>query len=143
MVNATRAAAVQMGFPLQPWQDHAADKLLRYSKGRPAYPDVLLTVPRQQGKTILVKAIIQAWANLHPNSNMVFIAQNLMDGRDRVIELGDSLLAADVDVRMRLAMNRTAIEWPNGSSVGGCTVRESDSRCVVGSGDRGRSVGVA
>ena len=117
LVEAIEAHAAELGTPLLDWQRLAVNRLARFRYGVPAYPDVLISVSRQQGKTILAKAWLAAWADEYPGSNMVYIAQTLMDARDRVIELGDALIAAGVPVKLRLNISKTAIEWPNGSTV--------------------------
>jgi phage terminase large subunit-like protein len=49
--------SAQLGVPLMPWQQLVADVGWELAEdGRPAYREVVLTIPRQNGKTTLVMA---------------------------------------------------------------------------------------
>ena len=51
--------AQALGTPLMPWQQHVADVALEIDPetGRLAYRELVLTVPRQSGKTTLILAL--------------------------------------------------------------------------------------
>lgn len=120
LVRAVRAAAEELGSPLLDWQDRALDVIARYSKGRPAYPDALLSVSRQQGKTSFAKAYITGWADEFPESVMVLIAQTGGDARRRLVELGNALERSERwagKVVVRRGVGNESIRWPNGSEL--------------------------
>lgn len=79
--------AEALGTPLMPWQRHVADVALEFDPltGRLVHRRVLLTVPRQSGKTTLLLALFmwRAVALGGPQS-MVFTAQNALDARMRL-----------------------------------------------------------
>lgn len=120
LVKAIHEAAVELGSPLLPWQSRVVDTIARFSRGRPAYPDALVTVPRQQGKTILAKAYITGWAEAFPGSLMVLIAQTGLDARRRLNELANALELSDRyagNVRVRRGVGNESIRWSNGSEL--------------------------
>lgn len=79
--------AEQLGTPLMPWQRHVGDVALEVdpSTGLLAYRRVVLTVPRQSGKTTLLLALFlhRALAMGSPQV-MAFTAQNGLDARMRL-----------------------------------------------------------
>lgn len=79
--------AAALGTPLMPWQQHVADVALEVdpATGRLAYRRVVLTVPRQSGKSTLMLALFM-WRGigLGPGQVMAFTAQNGLDARMRL-----------------------------------------------------------
>lgn len=79
--------ARHLGTPLMPWQQHVADVALEVepTTGRLAYRRVILTVPRQSGKTTLLLALF-VWRALVMGSpqGMAFTAQNGLAARMRL-----------------------------------------------------------
>lgn len=77
-----------LGTPLMPWQQRAADVILELdpATGRYAYPTVVITVPRQAGKTTLVMALALHRALTDPGSKTWFTAQTGMAARTRFLQ---------------------------------------------------------
>jgi len=85
----TMAALVaqQMGHPLMPWQQHVVDVALEMEDGRPAYREVIVTVPRQNGKTILMLAVmLQRALGWSEPQRILYSAQTGNDARKKLVE---------------------------------------------------------
>ena len=120
LIQAIHLAAERLGSPLLQWQAMTVDRLARYSGGTPSFPDGLVSVSRQAGKTTLAKAWITGWAELFPGSNMVLIAQTGGDARKRLTELGHALEHSDYysgQCVIRRGVGNESIRWPNGSEL--------------------------
>lgn len=83
--------AVKLGQPFMPWQRYVADvggEIDPYT-GLPAYREVVVTIPRQSGKTILFltwqinRCVSRRWR--HPQRS-AFTAQTGKDARDKWID---------------------------------------------------------
>src|SRR5574342_799707 len=85
------AVAEKLGLPFMPWQRYVADVGCEVDPGTglPAYREVVVTVPRQSGKTTLYlswqvnRCVSRRWA--HPQ-RCAFTAQTGKDARDKWID---------------------------------------------------------
>lgn len=116
--------AEELGTPLMPWQRYVADVALEVDTetGNLAYRDVVLTVPRQSGKTTLLLAIMvqralatQAFGG---PQTIDYTAQNRLYARkkwedEHVVTVMNSAFAELCRIRKSAAME--AILWENGS----------------------------
>lgn len=102
-----------------PWQRHVVDIALEYdrSTGRLAYRDVIVTVPRQAGKTTLMMAIM-VWRAFHQEgARIVYTAQDGQAARkkwrdDQVPMLERSSIEG---YTVRFSNGDESIRWKNGS----------------------------
>src|ERR1035437_2593601 len=91
------AVAEMLGIPLMPWQQLVADVGLELLPGTliPAYREVIVTVPRQSGKTSLVLAIeVQralGWPELQP---IVYLGQDGSEARRKLPDDQEPQLSA-------------------------------------------------
>ena len=119
------AIAKELGQPLMPWQQEVANVGLEIGDdGRPAYREVIVTVPRQSGKTILSlgwqlqRAL--GWRD-HGPQRIVYSAQTGNDARKKLVEDHCPLLEprrAKLGIRRILrGMGNEAIEFRNGSRI--------------------------
>ncbi|MFC8387057.1 terminase [Nocardia sp. NPDC057272] len=78
-----------LGRPLMPWQRRAVDVATEIDPdtGRFAYPLVIISVPRQSGKTALTLATAFHRGLLLPNGRVWFTAQTGMHARDSFLEM--------------------------------------------------------
>ena len=75
--------AAAMGKPLMPWQQYAADVGLEVdADGRFVYQQVIVTVPRQSGKTTLFGAVMVHRAAIVPRARVWFTQQSQKDAVD-------------------------------------------------------------
>ena len=113
--------AERLGTPLLGWQRDVVDVLARFEKGIPAYPDALISVNRQQGKSILAKVWVTAWAEEFPGSVIGYMAQTGSDARKRLAELVQTMHDAEgydtSGMNFRKGIGSELIEWPNGSTL--------------------------
>jgi phage terminase large subunit-like protein len=114
--------AAELGFRLLPWQRQVLAVGLEQWRGRPAYRDILISVPRQSGKSSLALALI-VWRLLSaPGMNILYAGQTRSAAREKLLyswwprlassplaerfELfrgfGAEMLAADNGSRLRL-----------------------------------------
>jgi phage terminase large subunit-like protein len=77
--------AGQLGLKLLPWQRLVLQTALERSGRRPAYRDVLVSVPRQSGKSSLALALI-VWRLLsEPDQLVLYSAQNRVAARRKLL----------------------------------------------------------
>jgi phage terminase large subunit-like protein len=77
--------AEQLGLTLLPWQVRVLKTALEQTGGRPAYRDVLVSVPRQSGKSLLALSLI-LWKLLEaPDQRVLYAAQSRLAGRDKLL----------------------------------------------------------
>lgn len=110
---------------LMPWQQLVADVGMELdASGRPAYREVIVTVPRQSGKTTLVlswevdRCLNPAWG---PLQRVAYTAQTGFDARKKLIDdqvpiLTRSKLNGTVD-QVHRANGREAVTFSNGSRI--------------------------
>ena len=112
------AVAAEMGIEWQPWQDLVLDAgCLMNEDGSPTYDTVVVTVPRQSGKTWLVRGVQVGWANHWEDQNSFYTAQTRLDAKERVLETGTALLRAGYDIKFRQGIGTELIQFPNGSKI--------------------------
>ena len=103
---AVRLIAALLGRPLMPWQCQVARVATeRTADGtRWRYPVIVVTVPRQSGKTTLLRALYTTRAMLRPDTAAWMTAQTGKDAaerwRDTVRDLSRSILAPHVDTKL-------------------------------------------
>lgn len=104
-----------------PWQRRVVDVALEIREdGLPAYRRVVLTVPRQSGKTTLLLALFVHRAIGWPKSpqNMTYAAQNGVDARKKFVDDQMPILKFSPFkglYKPRLTSGHEAILWSNGS----------------------------
>lgn len=117
----TRVALLSevLGAPFLPWQRHVADvagELL--PSGAYRHPVVVVSVPRQSGKTTLLRAVGVDRGIARPDCGVFYTAQTGKDARERwqdaVKEVKRSALASMAVIRSAAGSER--IVWPNGST---------------------------
>jgi hypothetical protein len=103
-----------------PWQRQVADVALEVDPhtGRLAYREVVVTTPRQQGKTRLELAVLVHRARTWPGSRMLYAAQDRIHARakwedDHLAALRRSPFAGEF--KPRFQRGDEAIRWHNGS----------------------------
>jgi len=75
-----------------PWQRLVLDVALEVDDGRPAFRDVVVTVPRQSGKTVLLLSLL-LWRMLsQPGAQLVFGAQSRLTARTVLFDRGWPLI---------------------------------------------------
>lgn len=87
--------AAAMGLPLMPWQRYVADVALEVDEnGVYRYPAVVLTVPRQSGKTSLLRPVIAHRLLTVKRGRAWLTAQLRQDARDTWAETADLIEAS-------------------------------------------------
>ncbi|MCF2526940.1 terminase large subunit domain-containing protein [Yinghuangia soli] len=118
--------ACLLGTPLMPWQQYVADvalELIPDPDGGPglvfAYPDVLITVPRQSGKTTLLRPVMLHRAIKLAYGSTWMTAQTRQDARDTWEQTVQRVLASKLRrlVKVRYTNGQEAIRFPNGSAL--------------------------
>jgi phage terminase large subunit-like protein len=122
------AAAKDIGLDLLPWQKLIVNAALEQSRGRPAYRDVVVSVPRQSGKSTLTLALIVWQMTQFPGSRVLYGAQTRVAARQKMLEtwwprLVGSPLAADV--KLFRGFGNETITHENGSVLGLLSAGES------------------
>lgn len=115
-----REIAKALGFTLMPWQEHVLDVALEVDEsGRLVYRRVLLTVPRQSGKTTLILVLFALRAlGFSTPQVMSYAAQTGVDARKKFVDEHVPLLNASPLsplFRVRMTNGHEAILWKNGS----------------------------
>lgn len=110
-----------MGTPLMPWQRQVAEVALERKPDHSwRYPVVVVTVPRQSGKTVLMGSVMVHRALTRPASSIFYTAQTGKDAAERWDDVRkkceQSALLRD-NLHIRKGAGRQAIEFPNGSTV--------------------------
>lgn len=112
-----------LGYELMPWQRQVVDVALEYepATGDLVYRQIVLTVPRQSGKTslILALAVHRALGGVLPGpQNVAYAAQNGVYARDKLLDDQVPILEASVFdplLRVRRTNGHEAVLWNNGS----------------------------
>lgn len=116
--------AAELGTPFMPWQQMVADVAGEYDErsGSPIYREVIVTVPRQSGKTTLqlVEVLDRSLMWGRP-CRTAYTAQTGLDARQKMVNdwmpmLRRSAFKATIDRELRGAAE-TAIEFRTGSRV--------------------------
>lgn len=112
--------ARQIGLDLLPWQRLVLNTALEQVRGRPAYRDVLVSVPRQSGKSTLMLALIVWRMTARPGSRILYGSQTRSAARAKLLEswwprLLASPLAAELSLFRQYGAE--AISHENGSTL--------------------------
>jgi hypothetical protein len=113
--------AALLGKPLMPWQRQVVDVALEVdpNTGRLAYREVIVTVPRQAGKSSLALAVaVHRALSFGVPQRIVFTAQTRSDARkmwedEHLPILAGSRFAPLYSVRRQIGQE--SIRWANGS----------------------------
>jgi hypothetical protein len=113
--------AQELGTPLMGWQRLVADVALEVDRdtGRLAYREIVLTVPRQSGKTALMLAVMVHRAlGFGGRQKIVYTAQSRLHARkkwedEHVLTLQRSKFRSSFNLRRQIGQE--AIRWNNGS----------------------------
>jgi Phage Terminase len=114
--------AAALGRPLLPWQQLVVDVALEHdAAGVPAYREIRLTVPRQQGKTTLIQAVaVDRCLAFDRPQRVVYTAQDRNHARDKWAEMVDELERSPLRrlFRVRRSNGSEAVNWRTGSVFG-------------------------
>jgi hypothetical protein len=112
--------AAALGKPLMPWQQHVADIATEIlPDGSYKYPLVLITVPRQSGKTTLVGPWQINRLMHNPGRKAFYTAQTGKDARARFADLVSLVQESPIEelFTMRYAAGSESMNLPNRSSL--------------------------
>jgi phage terminase large subunit-like protein len=112
--------AAAQGWSLMPWQRRVLGVALEYeANGVPAYRTVVVTVPRQNGKTTLLWSLMLWWALSRAHNVIIATAQTGIEAMDKwreyvnVVEHGPH---AQRIVAVRYSNGSEVLEWDTGTS---------------------------
>ncbi|NBX13222.1 MAG: hypothetical protein EBR06_05305 [Acidimicrobiia bacterium] len=111
-----------LALPLMPWQQSVVDVFGEQIEGRPAYRELVLTVPRQSGKTTLILAVMLHRALYYGRPQRIaYTAQTGHDARQKLLDdfvpiLERSPFASLVE-RVYRANGDEAVIFTNGSRI--------------------------
>jgi phage terminase large subunit-like protein len=112
--------ARQLGLSLLPWQRLVLSTALEQARGRPAYRDVLVSVPRQSGKSSLALSLM-VWRMLaEDDMRVLYSAQSRQAAREKMLSTWWPRLArSPLADRFRLfrGFGAETITCDNGSSL--------------------------
>lgn len=101
------------GHPPLPWQRPPMRLIAETGNGgTPRWPTVIVSVPRQSGKTTIAKAATTAKAELADDQRLFGTAQTRLDA---VAHLEELALSLGDSAKSRLGVGAERITWPNGS----------------------------
>lgn len=122
MGPAVAVVAKHLGTPLMPWQRQVADVAMELhpdDPGRWRYPLVIVTVPRQSGKTTLLRAVAVERAMAKNHARVFMTAQSGKDAhqrwKDTIERVESSVLGPHVTVNR--AAGAPTLTLPNRSQV--------------------------
>lgn len=111
-----------LGVPLMPWQRYVARVASEKHPDNPEryrYRTIVLTVPRQSGKTTLMRAILTQRALMNARRKAFYTAQTGKDAtarwKDLIAQIEDSFLGEYTDTRM--AQGSQSLTFDNGSYI--------------------------
>lgn len=108
---ACRAVAAILGTPLLPWQAWVARLATERSEADPAryrFPLFMLTVPRQAGKTTIIRVILLTRALLYPERRAFYTAQTGKDATERWADLCAAVTAPTSPLAPFASLRRAA-----------------------------------
>ena len=117
------AVATYLGTPLMPWQRRVANVVMELNPRDPGawrYQQVVISVPRQAGKTALLRAIMADRFMNYARHEVLMTAQTGKDARKRWKQLTEALRAEKKpDIfKTRLSQGSEAVTFiPNGSKI--------------------------
>lgn len=112
------AVAKRIGLSLLPWQRQVLSVALEQARGRPAYRDVLVSVPRQSGKSTLLLAMVAWQMTERPESTILYGAQTRIAARQKMLSGWWPKLARSPlgdDLKLFRGFGNETIEHANGS----------------------------
>lgn len=114
--------AEKLGQPFMPWQRYVADVACELEKGLPAYREVIVTVPRQSGKTSLFLSWqVDRCLSWGRPQRSAFTAQTGKDARDKWLdELFPLIRSSQLSPLVRQineGMGNESIKWKTGSLI--------------------------
>lgn len=112
------AIAQALGRPLMPWQRYVADVATeRNPDGTYAYPVVVVSVPRQSGKTLLLSAMLTERCIMEDGHAAFYTAQTGKDARARWQDLVKLITASPLRriCRVKRSQGSERLEFSNGS----------------------------
>lgn len=116
--------ARSLGTPLMPWQRLFVRVATEYTLSPLGlrlyrYPTVILTVPRQSGKTTVVRALLTTRALLKAGRKAFITAQSGKDARERFFELVEQIMTGPFAsvASVRAAADSTRLTLANGSRI--------------------------
>lgn len=109
-----------LGTPLLPWQRMVADVATELTEDGSGYryPVVVVSVPRQSGKTTLVRAVGTDRGISRPDCGCFYTAQTGKDARERWQDAVKLIKASPLAplATVRTAAGSERVVWPNGST---------------------------
>lgn len=112
--------AAALGKPFMPWQQLVVDTATEHeADGRYRYEIVLVTVPRQSGKTTLVGPVQLDRVIVNKGIRVFYTAQTGKDARSRFRDLVSLVQSSPLDavVQYRNSQGDEGIKFPNGSEL--------------------------
>lgn len=114
--------AQALGTPLMPWQEtvaRVASERRADDPRRYRYPVVVLTVPRQSGKTTLMRAVLTQRAMMNPGRVAFYTAQTGKDAAARWNDLVKQIERGPFasHVRKRMAAGSQSLTFPGDSTI--------------------------
>lgn len=112
------ALALALGRPFMPWQSYVARVATeRMPDGSYAYPVVVVSVPRQSGKTLLLTVVLVLRCIQEDFHQAFYTAQTGKDARARWQDMVKLITSSPLrpTVRVRRSQGSERLEFPNGS----------------------------
>lgn len=108
--------------PLMPWQKFVARVASERDPNDPRrfrYPIVVVTVPRQSGKTTLMRCVLAQRAFMNADRVAFYTAQSGKDASARWLDLVKKIEQSPLEslVTRRMAQGSQALKFPNGSVI--------------------------
>lgn len=121
-LDAVVATATALGTPLMPWQQLVARVATERRADAPneyRYKVFVLSVPRQSGKTTIMRTVLTQRALMNVGRRAFYTAQTGKDAAARWMDLVKAVDAGPLRGRVvkRLAIGSQALIFPNGSTV--------------------------
>jgi phage terminase large subunit-like protein len=113
--------AQALGFDLMPWQMQVNEVGTEHVGGVPVFRQVVLELPRQQGKSVDLISLMVAAALRRPGTQIAYTAQTRLDARHRLLDVWWPLIDASPLrklVRPRRGSGSEALVFGNGSLIG-------------------------
>lgn len=108
---ACRAVAAMLGTPLMPWQEWTIRLVTERRLDDPTryrYPFYMLTVPRQAGKTTLVRVVLLTRALVSTERRAFYTAQTGKDATERWAELCAAVMRRDSPLAPLVTLRKAA-----------------------------------
>lgn len=117
-----KITAEALGTPLMPWQETVARVASERRLDNPRrfrYPVVVLTVPRQSGKTTLMRAVLAQRALMSPGRIAFYTAQTGKDAAARWNDLVKQIERGPFagHVKKRMAAGSQSLTFPGGATI--------------------------